>query len=101
MVQPDLEIVFPNTTDIAAMNITSLTYTFSQLRASDGGQYTCTATVNIPEVGIADIKISTTENVTVASEHVHVIIVFVFVYTKININVHNITVYTHTYSTSS
>ena len=67
MVQPDLLIVFPNTTEIVAMNISSLSYTFSSLRTSDGGQYTCTATVNIPEAGIADLHGSAVEALTVAS----------------------------------
>ena len=75
MVQPDLEIVFPNTIEIIVeLNSTSLSHTFSPLRTSDGGQYTCTATVNIPEVGIADLKNSATENITVASEECIIII---------------------------
>ena len=68
MVQPDLQIVFPNTTEIAASNISSLNYTFSPLRTSDGGQYTCTATVNIPQAGIADLQSSTSEIITVIGE---------------------------------
>ena len=68
MVQPDMEIVFPNTTEIVAMNITSLNYTFSPLRTSDGGQYTCIATVNIPQAGIADLQSSTSEIITVIGE---------------------------------
>ena len=72
MVQPDLQIVFPNTTEIVAMNIsslnsTSLNYTFSPLRTSDGGQYTCTATVNIPQAGIAGLQSSAMDTVNVAS----------------------------------
>ena len=67
MVQPDLQIVFPNTTEIVAMNISSLNYTFSSLRTSDGGQYTCTATVNIHEAGIAGLHGSAMETLTVAS----------------------------------
>ena len=66
MVEPDLLIVFPNTTEIVAMNISSLNYTFSSLRTSDGGQYTCTATVNIPEAGIADLQGSAMEAINVA-----------------------------------
>ena len=67
VVLPDLKIVFPNSTEISAMNTSSLVYTFSPLRTSDGGQYTCTATVNIPQAGITDRQSSTVENVTVAS----------------------------------
>ena len=67
MVQPDLQIVFPNTTEIVAMNSSSLNYTFSPLRTSDGGQYTCTATVNIPEAGIADLQSSAMDTVNVTS----------------------------------
>ena len=65
MVQPDMEIVFPNTTEIVASNISSLNYTFSPLRISDGGQYTCTATVNIPQAGIADLQSSTSDIIIV------------------------------------
>ena len=67
VVLPDLKIVFPNSTEISAMNTSSLVYTFSPLRTSDGGQYTCTATVNIPQAGITDRQSSTVETVTVAS----------------------------------
>ena len=68
MVQPDLQIVFPNTTEIVAMNISSLSYTFSSLRTFDGGQYTCTATVNIPEAGIAGLQGSAMDTVNVVGE---------------------------------
>ena len=67
MVLPDLKIVFPNSTEIPEMNTSSLVYTFSPLRTSDGGQYTCTATVNIPQAGITDLQSSAVETVTVAS----------------------------------
>ena len=66
--QPDMEIVFSNMTKIVAMNISSLNYTFSPLRTSDGGQYTCTATVNIPQAGIVDLQSSTSEIITVIGE---------------------------------
>ena len=68
VVQPDMEIVFPNMTVVAAMSISSLIYTFSPLRTSDGGQYTCTATVNIPEAGITDLKSTAIETLSVTSE---------------------------------
>ena len=68
VVQPDMEIVFPNITVVAAMSISSLIYTFSPLRTSDGGQYTCTATVNIPEAGITDLKSTAIETLSVTSE---------------------------------
>ena len=64
VVQPDLEIVFPNST--AVEKTSSLEYTFSSLKTSDAGYYTCTATVNIS--GIVSISGSAVENITVASE---------------------------------
>ena len=82
VMQPDLDIVFPNTTDIVAMNSTSLTYTFSPLRASDGGQYTCIATVNIPEIGIANLQNSATKNVIVACLYDYHNLLFVFIFKK-------------------
>ena len=68
MVQPDLQIVFPNTTEIVAMNISSLSYTLCPLITSDGDQYTCTATVNIPEAEIAGLQGSAMEALTVIGE---------------------------------
>ena len=65
MVLPDLKIVFPNSTEISVMNTSSLDYMFSPLRTSDGGQYTCTATVNIPQAGIIDLQSSVIEIITV------------------------------------
>ena len=65
VVLPGLKIVFPNSTEISAMNTSSLVYPFSPLRTSDGGQYTCTATVNIP--GITNCHSSAVKNVTVSS----------------------------------
>ena len=67
VVLPDLKIVFPNSTEISVMDSRSLGYMFSQLRTSDRGQYTCTATVNIPQAGIMDLQNSAVETVTVAS----------------------------------
>ena len=67
VVMPELKIVFPNSTEISVMDSSSLDYMFSPLRTSDGGQYTCTATVNIPQAGIMDLQISAVGNITVAS----------------------------------
>ena len=67
MVLPDLKMVFPNSTEISVTNISFLDYPFSPLRTSDGGQYNCTATVNIPQAGITDLQGSAVENITVAS----------------------------------
>ena len=67
MVQPDLKIVSPSSTVISVMNSSSVEYVFSPLRTSHGGQYTCTATVNIPQAGITDHNTSATENIIVAS----------------------------------
>ena len=67
VVLPDLKIVFPNSTEISVINSSSLDYMFSPLRTSDGGQYTCTATVNISPVGITDLQNSAVGNITVAS----------------------------------
>ena len=68
VVLPDLKIVFPNSTEISVMNTSSLDYMFSPLRTSDGGQYTCTATVNIPQAGITDLQSSVIENITVVGK---------------------------------
>ena len=67
VVLPDLKIVFPNSTEISVMSSTFLEYKFSPLRTSDGGQYTCTATLNIPLAGIMHLQNSGMETVTVAS----------------------------------
>ena len=68
VVLPDLKIVFPNSTEISVMNTSSLDYMFSPLRTSDGGQYTCTATINIPQVGIADFQSSVMESIAVVGK---------------------------------
>ena len=75
VVQPDLVLVAPDGSEVASqMNTSSLSHTLSPLRTSDGGQYTCTATVTIPEAGITDLLNSAEETVTVASEWlVHVV----------------------------
>ena len=65
VVLPDLKIVLPNSTEISVMNTSSLDYMFSPLRTSNGGQYTCTATVNIPQAGIMHLQNSVMETVVV------------------------------------
>ena len=67
VVLPDLKIVSPNSTKVSAVNSSSLNYVFFPLRTSDGGQYTCTATVNIPQAGITDLQSLAMETITVAS----------------------------------
>ena len=68
VVMPDIKIVHPNSTLILVVNSSSsVEYMFSPLRTSDGGQYTCTATINIPQTGITDFNTSVMANVTVAS----------------------------------
>ena len=69
VVQPDLEIVGHDGSVLASVgqNVT-LTHMFSPLATSNGGQYTCTATFNIPEAGITDLQGSAMEVITVASE---------------------------------
>ena len=64
VVLPDMKIVFPDSTEISEVNTSSLDYTFSPLRTSDGGQYTCTAIVNIPQAGLQSSAVA---NITVAS----------------------------------
>ena len=65
VVLPDLKIVSPNSTEVSAVNSSSVDYVFSPVRTSDGGQYTCTATVNIPQAGIKDLQSSAVETITV------------------------------------
>ena len=67
VVLPDLMIEFHSIV-IFEKNNSSLVYIFSPLRTSDRGQYTCTATINIPQAGITDLQTSTTEAITVASQ---------------------------------
>ena len=52
VVLPELKIVSPNSTVMPVMNSSSVDYMFSPLNTSHGGQYTCIATVNIPQAGI-------------------------------------------------
>ena len=69
LVLPDLTIVFPNSTMISEDGTNSLAYMFSPLRMSDGGQYTCTAAVNIPVAGIIDHQSSVTRNVVAVCKY--------------------------------
>ena len=66
VVEPQLEIDFSNLT--LASDNSSVGHTFSPLKTSHGGQYTCTATINIPQSGITTLNQSATWNITVASE---------------------------------
>ena len=68
VVLPDLKIVFPNSTEISAVNRSSIHYVFSPLRTSDGGQYTCKAIVNIPQAGILDRQGSAMDAITVVGK---------------------------------
>ena len=68
VVLPDLKIVFPNSTEISVMDSSSLDYMFSPLRTSDGGQYTCTATINIPQAGIMGLQNSAVETLVVVGK---------------------------------
>ena len=83
VVLPDLKIVFPNSTEISVIGSSSLIYTISPLRTSDGGQYTCTATVNIPQAGITNLQNSITENITVVGRNLSNIVII-----DIKCNVH-------------
>ena len=68
VVLPDLTLTAPNSSVISSsMNTSSLVYMFSSLRTSDGGPYTCTATVNI--TGVTIHQSPTTETIIVASEY--------------------------------
>ena len=69
IVLPDLVIVGPDSTMSSMNNTSSLIYTFTPLRTSDGGEYTCTATVNILEAEITDLQSSTTKTITVSSQY--------------------------------
>ena len=69
MVLPDMKIVFSNSTMISVANSTSVQHIFSPLKRSDGGQYTCTATINIPQAGIRDLQSSVIETVRVVGKN--------------------------------
>ena len=60
-----MSIVFPNST---VVSVTDMEHTFSPLRMLDSGQYTCTATINIPQAGITDLLSTTRETVSVVCE---------------------------------
>ena len=50
---PNLQLVMANGEIVASsVGASVLVYMFSPLKKSDGGQYICTATLNIPEAGI-------------------------------------------------
>ena len=81
VVQPDLEIVGPGGSVLASVRQSvTLTHMFSPLVTSDGGQYTCTATLNIPEAAITDLQGSAVEIITVASELTTGAVTFYYVY---------------------
>ena len=71
VVDPDMSIVFPNSTVVSVTDTTSVEHTFSPLRMLDSGQYTCTATINIPQAGITDLLSTTRETVSVVCELAH------------------------------
>ena len=66
VVEPQLEIKFSNLT--LASDTSSVEHTFSPLKTSHGGQYTCTTTINIPQSGITTLNQSATGKITVAGE---------------------------------
>ena len=69
VVLPDLKIVFPNSTEVSVVNSSSVNYVFSPLKTSNGGQYTCTATVNTPQAGITDLQSSSVKTITVIGKY--------------------------------
>ena len=71
MVEPDIEIVFLDSTLQSVRNTSFAEHSFSPLKTSDGGNYTCTATVTIPEANVTNITHSAVENITVASKSVN------------------------------
>ena len=66
VVQPNMNITSRESNVVSVSNKGSVEYTFSPLATSHGGQYSCTATVDIPEVGITGLQSSATETITVA-----------------------------------
>lgn len=69
VVQPDLKLVAANGSTVASqMNTTVLTHSFSPLITSDRGEYTCTATLTIPNTGIINLQNSATKTITVVGE---------------------------------
>ena len=69
VVLPDLMIEFPNSTVISEEGANSLAHMFSPLRMSDRGQYTCTATIIIPQAEIADHQSTVIEAVVVVCKY--------------------------------
>ena len=67
---PTMMIVFPNSTVVLAHNTISVDYTFSPLRTSDGGHYTCTATINIPQ---AEINLTASKSGTINVSSIYII----------------------------
>ena len=65
VIEPLMEIDFSNSTLAAGNSLVE--HTFSLLKTSDGGEYTCTATINIPQAYITNLNQSATGNITVAS----------------------------------
>ena len=73
VVQPDLEIVGPDGSVLASVGQSvTLTHMFSSLATSNGGQYTCTATLNIPEANITNLQGSAVEDIDVVGMLLHV-----------------------------
>ena len=71
VVQPDLEIEGPGgSVLVSAEQSGTLTHMFSPLVTSDGSQYTCRATVVIPEAGITSPQGSTMKTIIVTSESI-------------------------------
>ena len=70
VVKPLLELVSPNGTVLASLHNDTLTYLFSPLLMSDGGQYSCIATIDIPEVNITGLQTTTSEVITVVGRFV-------------------------------
>ena len=42
---------------------------FSSLHTSDGGQYTCRATINMQLIGVSDLRGNSSQNVIIQSKH--------------------------------
>ena len=50
---------------------TTLDLTFDPLRTSDGGEYTCRASITIDEISITDLSDDETQSITVQSEYTY------------------------------
>ena len=68
VVKPLLELLSPNGTVLASLQNDTLTYLFSPLLLSDEGQYSCIATINIPEINITGLQKSSNTNITVVGK---------------------------------